>query len=50
MNRSEAKATLRWLNGNPPLQELMDRYPSEWEEAGSKAGGRAGKVEGADHG
>jgi len=36
MNRSEAKATLRWLNSNPPLQELMDRYPDEWEEAGGK--------------
>ena len=36
MNRSEAKATLRWLNSNPPLQELMDRYPGEWEEAGGK--------------
>ncbi len=36
MNRSEAKATFRWLNGNPPLQELMDRYPLEWEEAGGK--------------
>ena len=36
MNRSEAKATLRWLNSNPPLQELMDRYPGEWEEAGRK--------------
>jgi len=36
MNRSEAKATLRWLNNNPPLQELMDRYPMEWEEAGGK--------------
>jgi hypothetical protein len=36
MNRSEAKATLRWLNSNPPLQELMDRYPHEWEDAGRK--------------
>ena len=36
MNRSEAKATLRWLNSNPPLQELMDRYPGEWEEAGKE--------------
>ena len=36
MNRSEAKATLRWLNGNPSLQELMDRYPGEWEEAGGR--------------
>ena len=36
MNRSEAKATLRWLNSNPPLQELIDRYPGEWEEAGGK--------------
>jgi hypothetical protein len=34
MNQSEAKATLRWLNSNPPLQELMDRYPRDWEEAG----------------
>jgi hypothetical protein len=36
MNRSEAKATLRWLNSNPPLQELMDRYPGEWEETGKE--------------
>ena len=36
MNQSEAKTTLRWLNSNPPLQELMDRYPVEWEEAGGK--------------
>lgn len=36
MNRSEAKAAFRWLNGNPPLQELMDRYPGEWEEAGRR--------------
>jgi hypothetical protein len=36
MKHSEAKATLRWLNSNPPLQELMDRYPGEWEEAGRK--------------
>jgi hypothetical protein len=36
MNRTEAKAVLKWLAGNPPLQELMDRYPGEWEEAGGK--------------
>jgi hypothetical protein len=36
MNQSEVKATLRWLNSNPSLQELMDRYPGEWEEAGGK--------------
>jgi hypothetical protein len=36
MNQSEAKTILRWLNSNPPLQELMDRYPGEWEEAGAK--------------
>ncbi len=36
MKHSEAKASLRWLNSNPPLQELMDRYPGEWEEAGRK--------------
>jgi len=36
MNRSEAKATLRWLNSDPSLQQLMDRYPVEWEEAGAK--------------
>jgi len=36
MNRSEAKATFRRLNSNPPLQGLMDRFPAEWEEAGGK--------------
>jgi hypothetical protein len=36
MNRSEAKAVLKWLAGHPSLQELMDRYPGEWEEAGKK--------------
>ncbi len=36
MKHSEAKATLRWLNSNPPLQELMDRHPGEWEEAGAR--------------
>jgi hypothetical protein len=36
MIRSEAKAVLKWLNSHPPLQELMDRYPAEWEEAGKK--------------
>jgi hypothetical protein len=36
MNRTEAKAVLKWLAGQPPLQELMDRYPGEWEEAGGK--------------
>jgi hypothetical protein len=36
MNRSDAKAVLKWLTGHPPLQELLDRYPDEWEEAGGK--------------
>ncbi len=28
------KSVLQWLDGNPPLHELMERYPSEWELVG----------------
>ena len=30
------KKEFLWLNGNPPLHELMERHPSEWEQVGPK--------------
>jgi hypothetical protein len=34
MTSRSTKETLSWLNGNPPLHELMERYPAEWLIAG----------------
>ena len=29
------KNEVRWLTKNPPLHELMERYPDEWEKVGA---------------
>ena len=34
MGRRSSKVELNWLNGNPSLDELMERYPAEWEITG----------------
>lgn len=32
----DPKAEIGWLTANPPLSELMGRYPEEWEKVGNK--------------
>ena len=34
MGRESPRDALNWLKGNPPLSELMERYPAIWETAG----------------
>ncbi len=33
---SSLRAEFRWLEANPPLHELMERHPAEWEQVGPK--------------
>ena len=33
---SSLKEEFLWLNANPPLYELMERHPIEWEQVGQK--------------
>ena len=34
--KSALKEELKWLNSNPPLHELMARYPDQWKEVGQE--------------
>ena len=34
--QSGLKEEFFWLNANPPLHELMERYPIEWQQVGPK--------------
>jgi hypothetical protein len=34
--KSSLKEDLKWLNSDPPLHELMGRYPDQWKEVGQE--------------
>jgi hypothetical protein len=34
MSRQSPREQLDWLNGDPPLYDLMERYPADWEIVG----------------